>query len=113
MSRHPTQRVEPGSVAQPHTRQLESIDVSSIEEAIYVRSGRARSVPARTIQARRLSRRGTGVTERVCFRLVPNGKAVSAQFTAEGALTGRLGHERQQSVTSGPSRGTRGARGRP
>jgi hypothetical protein len=39
MSRHPTQSVEPGRVAHPHTRQLERTELSRIEEAISVGIG--------------------------------------------------------------------------
>jgi hypothetical protein len=56
MSRHPTHSVEPGSVAQPHTRQLEKPDASSRDEPMALilaeASSKDRARPAAGRRAR-------------------------------------------------------------
>src|SRR5262245_15869017 len=117
MSRHPTHSVEPGSVAQPHTRQLERAELSRIEEAMSERIRRARFVPGVHIRLSHSAPRpwmgAVEGMERACFPLVRDVWAFRTEISEDPRLACWADTSRHRSVTVKPSRGTRGAGARP
>src|SRR5215510_16197873 len=116
MSRQPTQRVEPGSVAHPHTRQLESTDPSRIEATIArgaTSKDHAGLQGSPWRQERHPDREVTDTMEASCFPLFLSRPPREDGDRSDNRLTPSTAAMRQRSVTRMPSYGSRLHRGRP